>query len=170
MEGVDIFIPSKNIEEPTNTYDIDIKPEAMNQDTKEVFNALNEEDDFDEDNILKNNKQEDNIYEELEDDFIILANDGKLPIEFLPEKNTKSTKSEQNQANSSYKYITKEEKEYLMSKFKKEEEEEYEDYEVDEEGEYDELEENNEEEYEDDEDSKEENINLNQKNKNWIYQ
>jgi len=71
-EGIDEFIPSRVI--PANVYDIDIKPEEMDQEHKDLFDAIEE-------------KYEG--YEEIEDNFILMANDGKLPI-IIDENNKES--------------------------------------------------------------------------------
>jgi len=115
-EGVDLFIPAPNYNEimEQNCIDIDIDPNEMNPDYKEVYEALNkEESDNDNDGIL-------------EDDFILIANEGKLPIDLLV-NDTCLNKDEivlvethnKDPKIPSYKYITKEEKELLEKKFDK---------------------------------------------------
>jgi len=121
----DIIIPDQ--------FDIDIKPENMDQDYKEIDEALGITE--------KGNKKENEMegeYEELEDDFLILANEGEVPIDLKRDlkeerkanvedkKKTGSTgpSGPKPKGEPSYKYITKEECEYLDKRFNKV----YEDY------------------------------------------
>jgi len=118
-EGIDEFIPSRVI--PANVYDIDIKPEEMDQEHKDLFDAIEE-------------KYEG--YEEIEDNFILMANDGKLPI-IIDENNKESeTKIEnvledevvlinENKEKKKMKHITEEEREFLNKKFNNVFEKEY---------------------------------------------
>jgi hypothetical protein len=77
VEGVDIFIPaSGKFEIEQNRFDIDIPPEKMDENYKEVYEALQ-------------NEEEGDVYEELEDNFVLLANDGVAPIELLKEEKGK---------------------------------------------------------------------------------
>lgn len=167
QEGYDLFIPVPNydqvMEKNKNRVDIDIDPEKMDEDCKEVFDLLKDEE-FDDENAneiddenanAEENKDSNakiyvaNINGGLEDDFILLANEGKLPIE-INEKEKKEVKKDENKKDTipninmnnkdgpSYKYITKEEKEMLDKKFQKtyekhykekdENEEEFEDF------------------------------------------
>ena len=156
VEGVDIFVPAPrdNDGKIIKEYDNDMKEENMNEEYKELENELksdseNEdtvnkkkvEDDKNDNNksgeINTSSKQEKNENEindkkiditgDLEDDFVLLANGGELPIEFLTEKEIKEEKrnedlnknilEQQNNNKPSYKYITPEEVEYVKKKF-----------------------------------------------------
>ena len=156
VEGVDIFVPAPrdNDGKIIKEYDNDMKEENMNEEYKELENELksdseNEdtvnkkkvEDDKNDNNksgeINTSSKQEKNENEindkkiditgDLEDDFVLLANGGELPIEFLTEKEIKEEKKnedlnknileQQNNNKPSYKYITPEEVEYVKKKF-----------------------------------------------------
>jgi hypothetical protein len=120
---------------------------------------------YNKNNLNENKKNE--IIEEgnIEDNFILLANGGELPIEFINEKEEEDKKEEDKKENENnknnneniankytksnqYKYISKEEIDYVFKKFEEEEkkkknnknnniseeeDEEYEDYELDEE-------------------------------------
>ena len=177
IEGVDIFIPApKNNETELKKFDTDIKEENMDEEMKELEKEL-KSDSEEENNInIDNNKnnldenKKNEIIEEgnIEDNFILLANGGELPIEFINEKEEEDKKEEdkkeenennnennnnENIANkytksNQYKYISKEEIDYVFKKFEEEEkkkknnknnniseeeDEEYEDYELDEE-------------------------------------
>lgn len=104
-EGVDIFIPAANYDElvKKDNFDIDIDPNDMNADYKEVYDALNNDEDEG---------------DELEDDFVLLANEGKIPIEMIKEsKKDEIVISELSKKQPSYKYITKEEQEMLNKQF-----------------------------------------------------
>jgi len=151
-EGVDLFIPAPNYHEimEQNRVDIDINPEEMNAEYKEVYEALvNNNQKFDDEG-----EDGDNSF--LEDDFILLANEGKLPIELLETQsfndqshkniNKANNKDEillaaskvSNNSNKqpkepSYKFITKEEKEFLDKQFSKTYEQFYQDGAADEE-------------------------------------
>lgn len=128
-EGVDIFIPAPVItDEALHIYDNDMKEEEMNDEYKEVEKELKS--DSEKDNKDKNEENDNNI---LEDNFILLANGGELPIEYIGEQKENSKEeikengelNEPNQKGSnkgahSYKYITKEEVEYLNKKFAEE--------------------------------------------------
>jgi len=104
------------------------------------------------------------VYDNLEDDFVLLANEGKLPLEVVNNDEQILVKI---QKEPSYKYITKEEKEFIEKRFAKieenqakskskqngltanyEDEEEYEDYEYNEDDDEEELVEDNENEEE----------------------
>lgn len=109
VEGVDVYIPAPNMTYE-NRFDIDIPVEEMDDEYKEVYNALNADDDDG---------------DELEDDFIFLANEGEAPVKIddtkqyveqvvQPQQN-KQVKNNNNEP--SYKFITKEEKEFLDKKF-----------------------------------------------------
>lgn len=149
-EGVDLFIPAPNFAEvfEQNRIDIDINPEEMNEDYKEVYEALNNEEAENETNGV------------LEDDFILLANEGKLPIELLEEEalNNKDeillveTNNKKDPQQPSYKFITKEEKEFLDKQFSKTYNEYYKDIENDENNKFENVDEEEFEEYEIDED------------------
>lgn len=131
-EGVDLFIPAPNYAEvmQQNRVDCDINPEEMTEDYKEVYDALNNED--------YASEAEDAV---LEDDFILLANEGKLPIELLEDEaenakdeillvktsNNFSGNDKKDLKQPSYKFITKEEKEFLDKQFHKTYEKFYED-------------------------------------------
>ena len=180
IEGVDIFIPApvNNITE-LNKFDTDIKEENMDEEMKELEKELKSDSEEEnnnnknEDTKDKNNNEKNEIIEEgnIEDNFILLANGGELPIEFINEKEEEDKiepkkeeedKNKENELNNNdniinkytnsnqYKYITKEEINYVFKKFEEEEEkkkknknnnknnfsdedEEYEDYELDEE-------------------------------------
>ena len=98
----------------------------MDEEYKEVYDALRSDDEEDCQKIKE--EVEGVLFEkvvkgdELEDDFVILANDGQLPVELLKDvqddkiviAETKSKKDEPN-----YKFISKEEKEFLDRKFQK---------------------------------------------------
>ena len=176
IEGVDIFIPApKNNETELKKFDTDIKEENMDEEMKELEKELksDSEEENNNNNIDNNNKNnlDDNkkneIIEEgnIEDNFILLANGGELPIEFINEKEEEDKKEEDKKENENnknnneniankytksnqYKYISKEEIDYVFKKFEEEEkkkknnknnnfseeeDEEYEDYELDEE-------------------------------------
>jgi hypothetical protein len=153
QEGVDIFIPAPDgTPIDTNRFDIDIPLDKMDEEHKEVYQTL----------------QEDVEAEELEDNFLLLANEGELPIA-VDGKETNIIKEADEMIivetidrakNPSYKYITKEEKEFLDRQAeiaksiktkttekveykgltaKYEDEEEFEDYEFDEDEDCDEL-------------------------------
>jgi len=110
-EGVDEFIPASRII-PVNNYDIDIKPEEMDEEHKDLFDAI---------------EQKYEGYEELEDNFVMLANEGKIPINVLenPEILKEEVKNEEEMVminqnidtKKKPKYITEEEREYLNKKF-----------------------------------------------------
>ena len=151
IEGVDIFVPApkdnegKIIEE----YDNDMNEENMNEEYKELEKEL-KSDDEDEKKIKnenKNNKEKkeeistssktDNLIEnkdieikgDLEDDFVLLANGGVLPVELISEQEQEKQKDKEkfdkieknnfNNINNNkvYKYITQEEIEYVQKKF-----------------------------------------------------
>jgi len=154
VEGVDIFVPApkdnegKIIEE----YDNDMNEENMNEEYKELEKEL-KSDDEDEKKIknfdnkdnkdIKEKKEEeistssktDNLIEnknieikgDLEDDFVLLANGGELPVELITEqekekeqldKNEKDNLNNKNNSNNKgYKYITQAEIEYVQKKF-----------------------------------------------------
>ena len=103
-------------------FDIDIKPENMDQEHKEILESLNM------DNKLDNLEGD---YEELEDNFILLANGGEIPIDLkrdlIDNKHEEEKKKENplKKAGPSYKYITKEECEFLDKKFKSTYEKDY---------------------------------------------
>merc|ERR1712032_780700 len=167
-EGTDLFIPAPNYDEimqkQEDRVDIDIDPEKMDDEYREVYKLLNEEVLDQNDEQYKNNPNKDNVKAEdinivescvdggLEDDFILLANEGKLPIELISKEVSKKEREEielmaekKKQSEPSYKYITKEEKELLDKKFSKtydqhykdkDEEEEFEDFPDDDEGKF----------------------------------
>jgi hypothetical protein len=105
-EGVNLFIPATNFLEgilQENRYDIDIKPEEMNEDYKEVYEAM---------------KSDNEENQELEDDFILLANEGLKPV--VNEKDNDEVilaEFKKEQYKPSFKHITKEEKEFLDKQF-----------------------------------------------------
>ena len=153
VEGVDIFVPAprdndgKIIEE----YDTDMKEENMNEEFKELENELKSDSENENTKKVEDKKKEDKKNEDidtsskqdknnsekenddikitgdLEDDFVLLANGGELPIEILNEKEIKEEeKKNENKNNNnftlqegkpSYKYITPEEVEYVRKKF-----------------------------------------------------
>ena len=154
IEGVDIFIPApvNNITE-LKKFDTDIKEENMDEEMKELEKELKS--DSEEENNNNNNKdikekinnEKNEIIEEgnIDDNFILLANGGELPIEFINDKNeedkkeskieeNKEDKNKENEVNTKenivnkytnsnqYKYITKEEINYVFKKFEEEEE------------------------------------------------
>lgn len=130
-EGVDIFIPAPNMEMiQQNRFDIDIKPEEMDEDYKEVYDALKSDDDEDCEKIQEEVEglQIERVIKggELEDDFVILANEGELPIDLETGKNPYENdnqivlaETKPKNTHPSYKFITKEEKELLDKKFEK---------------------------------------------------
>ena len=166
IEGVDIFVPApkdndgKIIEE----YDNDMNEENMNEEYKELEKELKSDDEEDkkikkeEKNDAKEKKEEEistsskteNLTEnknielkgDLEDDFVLLANGGELPVELITdqekenlEKNNNKIKTNDIKHNNefsnfdtsnknTYKYITKEEIEYVQKKFLMDENEE----------------------------------------------
>jgi len=166
IEGVDIFVPApkdndgKIIEE----YDNDMNEENMNDEYKELEKELKSDDEEDKKNKKEEKSDEKEKKEEeistssktetltenknielkgdLEDDFVLLANGGELPVELITEQekenleknnnkiNTKEIKQKNEFANfdasnkSTYKYITKEEIEYVQKKFLMEDNEE----------------------------------------------
>ena len=166
IEGVDIFVPApkdndgKIIEE----YDNDMNEENMNEEYKELEKELKSDDEEDkkikkeEKNDAKEKKEEEistsskteNLTEnknielkgDLEDDFVLLANGGELPVELITdqekenlEKNNNKIKTNDIKHNNAfsnldtsnkntYKYITKEEIEYVQKKFLMDENEE----------------------------------------------
>ena len=156
VEGVDIFVPAPkdNNDKIIKEYDNDMKEENMNEEFKELENELKSDSENENENKInednKNNekkcedidtssKKEDKKEEtkdkndieitgDLEDDFVLLANGGELPIEFLTEKEIKEEEKKkeeinkrnimgQNNSKPSYKYITPEEVEYVRKKF-----------------------------------------------------
>ena len=124
-EENDIFVPAIGVDvRKLDCYDNDMKEEEMNDEYKELEKEMNN---FDDDN--KNEEiEEDNL---LDDNFVLLANEGELPIEFINEEDKKKMdeikNNENMQINSlpvsnsnytpSYKYITKEETEFIKKKF-----------------------------------------------------
>ena len=148
QEGVDIFIPApKDNLKDMRRFDTDIKEENMNEEYKELDAEMTSSDDEYYNNNNKENKNEkkekeiiDNnnnekenenekekeikIIEEgnIEDNFILIANNGELPIEFLSEKELQEKEELENKNNPenknqhSYKFITKEEEEYILRK------------------------------------------------------
>jgi hypothetical protein len=127
-EGVDIFIPAPgSVFLEDKRFDIDIQPEDMNEEYKEMY-----------DELMKDEIDEEKVKGDIEDDFILMANEGRLPIELqdkMEEMNTDFDKKENSVKNSKnakpakntqpgngpagYKYITKEEKEFLDKQFDK---------------------------------------------------
>ena len=166
IEGVDIFVPApkdndgKIIEE----YDNDMNEENMNEEYKELERELKSDDEEDkkikkeEKNDAKEKKEEEistsskteNLTEnknielkgDLEDDFVLLANGGELPVELITDKEKENLEKNNNKINTNdikhnneftnfdtsnkntYKYITKEEIEYVQKKFLMDENEE----------------------------------------------
>jgi len=142
-EGTDLFIPAPNYNEimaqQENRVDIDIDIEKMDDEYRAVFNLLNEAELNENDAQFKNVPLQDNVNAKdiniietnteggLMDDFILMANDGKLPIELISKEVTKGERDEikfteekqAKQTEPSYKHITKEEKEMLDKKFAK---------------------------------------------------
>jgi hypothetical protein len=115
---VDIFIPAPETTPiETNRFDIDIPIEKMNEEYKEVYEAMN----------IEGEGEGAEVEGELEDDFVLLANEGVLPID--PKQELANSKINDNEMiltqtdnkikNPSYKYITKEEKEFLDRQFNK---------------------------------------------------
>ncbi len=166
IEGVDIFVPApkdndgKIIEE----YDNDMNEENMNEEYKELERELKSDDEEDkkikkveknddiekkEEEISTSSKTE-NLTEnknielkgDLEDDFVLLANGGELPVELITDKEKENLEKNNNKINTNdikhnneftnfdtsnkntYKYITKEEIEYVQKKFLMDENEE----------------------------------------------
>ena len=159
IEGVDIFVPAPkdNNGKIIKEYDNDMNEENMNEEYKELEKELQSDDE--DEKIIKSAKEEEkekkeeeintsskeeNLTEnknieikgDLEDDFVLLANEGELPVELITEqekenseKNNNQNKNSQddniknnefsnfNSGKSTYKYITKEEIEYVQKKF-----------------------------------------------------
>ena len=159
IEGVDIFVPAPkdNNGKIIKEYDNDMNEENMNEEYKELEKELQSDDE--DEKIIKSAKEEEkekkeeeintsskeeNLTEnknieikgDLEDDFVLLANEGELPVELITEqekenseKNNNQNKNSQddnikdnefsnfNNGKSTYKYITKEEIEYVQKKF-----------------------------------------------------
>ena len=159
IEGVDIFVPAPkdNNGKIIKEYDNDMNEENMNEEYKELEKELQSDDE--DEKISKSAKEEEkekkeeeintsskeeNLTEnknieikgDLEDDFVLLANEGELPVELITEqekenseKNNNQNKNSQddniknnefsnfNSGKSTYKYITKEEIEYVQKKF-----------------------------------------------------
>ena len=159
IEGVDIFVPAPkdNNGKIIKEYDNDMNEENMNEEYKELEKELQSDDE--DEKIIKSAKEEEkekkeeeintsskeeNLTEnknieikgDLEDDFVLLANEGELPVELIneqekenSEKNNNQNKNSQddniknnefsnfNSGKSTYKYITKEEIEYVQKKF-----------------------------------------------------
>ena len=169
IEGVDIFVPAPkdNDGKIIKEYDNDMNEENMNEEYKELEKELKSDDE--EEKIIKNIKSEEKekkeeeintslkkensnnndnnninnknieIKGDLEDDFVLLANEGELPVELITEqekenndKNNEKNKINQdinelsdfNNGKNTYKYITKEEIEYVQKKFLMEENDE----------------------------------------------
>ena len=166
IEGVDIFVPApkdndgKIIEE----YDNDMNEENMNEEYKELEKELKSDDE--EDKKIKKVEKNDDIEKkeeeistssktetltenknielkgDLEDDFVLLANGGELPVELITDKENENLEKNNNKINTNdikhnneftnfdtsnkntYKYITKEEIEYVQKKFLMDENEE----------------------------------------------
>ena len=151
-EGIDIFVPAPkdNTGKIIEEYDNDMKEENMNEEFKELEKELKSDSENENNNkiidkktdknsedISTSTKQEKNeidkknndieITGDLEDDFVLLANGGELPIELLTEKEIKEEDKKNEDLNknnilgqegkSSYKYITPEEVEYVRKKF-----------------------------------------------------
>ena len=159
IEGVDIFVPAPkdNNGKIIKEYDNDMNEENMNEEYKDLEKELQSDDE--DEKIIKSAKEEEkekkeeeintsskeeNLTEnknieikgDLEDDFVLLANEGELPVELITEqekenseKNNNQNKNSQddniknnefsnfNSGKSTYKYITKEEIEYVQKKF-----------------------------------------------------
>ena len=159
IEGVDIFVPAPkdNNGKIIKEYDNDMNEENMNEEYKELEKELQSDDE--DEKIIKSAKEEEKekkeeeintsskeenltenknieIQGDLEDDFVLLANEGELPVELITEqekenseKNNNQNKNSQddniknnefsnfNSGKSTYKYITKEEIEYVQKKF-----------------------------------------------------
>ena len=166
IEGVDIFVPApkdndgKIIEE----YDNDMNEENMNEEYKELEKELKSDDEEDKKNKKEEKSDEKEKKEEeistssktetltenknielkgdLEDDFVLLANGGELPVELITEQEKENLEKNNNKINTNeikqnneftnfdagnkntYKYITKEEIEYVQKKFLMEDNEE----------------------------------------------
>ena len=135
-EGVDIFIPAPVITPAAlHAYDNDMKESEMNEEYKEVEAELKSDSEAEnkEEKDKKEEKEKEDETNILEDNFILLANEGKLPIEMKkeediteePKDNIKasidiSTGDNRDKKGPSYKFITKEEVEYLKKKFAEE--------------------------------------------------
>ena len=159
IEGVDIFVPAPkdNNGKIIKEYDNDMNEENMNEEYKELEKELQSDDE--DEKIIKSAKEEEkekkeeeintsskeeNLTEnknieikgDLEDDFVLLANEGELPIELITEQEKENSEKNNNQnkiskddniknnefsnfnsGKSTYKYITKEEIEYVQKKF-----------------------------------------------------
>ena len=151
IEGVDIFVPAPkdNDGKIIKEYDNDLKEENMNEEYKELEKELKSDDEEEkktEDkkeeinttDIKKENNEEDiekddikkdiKIEGDLEDDFVLLANGGELPIELITEQEKEKSEKNNNininnnifpndNNNKRYKYITQEEIDYVTKKF-----------------------------------------------------
>jgi hypothetical protein len=131
-EGVDIFIPAPNLALIDQyRFDIDIKPEEMDEEYKEVYDALKSDDEDDNQKVEEEEVEGIKIEkvikgDELEDNFVVLANEGELPIELAADKKSYGDKDQivlaetkSKIAEPSFKFITKEEKEMLDRRFEK---------------------------------------------------
>ena len=155
VEGIDIFVPAPkdNLGDVIEDYDNDMKEENMNEEFKELEKELKSDSENEKDKKSKSKKKEEDknnkksedintsskeenkekndieITGDLEDDFVLLANGGELPIELLTEKEIKEKEEKKKEndiklmtqrkstGSSSYKYITPEEVEYVRKKF-----------------------------------------------------
>ena len=157
VEGVDIFVPAPKDNEGKiiEDYDNDMNEENMNEEYKELEKELKSDDE--DDKKIKKEENQDNkekkeeeiststkedkldekidekkdieIQGDLEDDFVLLANGGELPVELISEQekeNLEKKKKEEIKQNNdfnisgnnkSYKYITQEEIDYVEKKF-----------------------------------------------------
>jgi hypothetical protein len=103
----------------------------MDEDYREVYAALNSDDEESnqkvEEQEIEGTKIEKVIKgDELEDDFVVLANEGELPIELIKDKQSYDDKdhiilaeTKSKSTDPSFKFITKEEKEMLDKRFEK---------------------------------------------------
>jgi hypothetical protein len=107
-EGVGLFIPSNNFFDnilQENRFHTDVKPEEMNEEYKEVYDAL------------KSDDEDNGVQQELEDDFILLANEGQKPKVEPDNNEVVLAEFKKEKYKPSYKFITKEEKEMLDKQF-----------------------------------------------------
>ena len=142
IEEYDNDMKEENMDEEFKELEKELKSDSENENEKnnkneienikndkkcEDINTNSNQEKIDLDKENKDNKKIE-ITGDLEDDFVLLANGGELPIELLTEKEIKESEKKNVDLNkndnilgqedkSSYKYITKEEVEYVRKKF-----------------------------------------------------
>lgn len=128
QEGIDLFIPASKITEAAlRSYDNDMRVDEMDDEYKELEKELQSDNEENGDTKENENENKDN---ELEDNFILLANEGELPIAFINQNDNQNEDKKKELTNNvtttktkgqpSYKYITKEEADYLAKRFAEE--------------------------------------------------